>query len=217
MPDHNVSLVPAEVRGRASHGRTAYRVIRSLIHCGAHTGHVAASRRNLMTSTAGRQGHRPRSPHFEVVRGWGTLPAGYHFKEASSVAVDAKDNVYVFCRGEYPVIVFDREGNFLRAWGKGMFTRAHSVIVGPDEAIWLVDDAGHAIYKCSADGQVLMTLGTPGQGAPPQSGKPFNQPTHLGHRSPNWRPLHHGRLRELLRAQVRSIRPAPLLVGRRGE
>ena len=118
-------------------------------------------------------------PHFMVVEGWGQLPTGYHFKESSSVAVDAQDNIYVFCRGEHPVIVFDREGNFLRAWGKGMFTRAHSVIIGPDEAIWLVDDAGHAIYKCSADGKVLMTLGTPGQGAPPQSGKPFNQPTHL--------------------------------------
>jgi DNA-binding beta-propeller fold protein YncE len=133
-----------------------------------------------MTVIAGKpQGQRPGSPHFEVVEGWGKLPAGYHFKEASSVAVDAQDNIYVFCRGEYPVIVFDREGNFLRAWGKGMFTRAHSVIIGPDEAIWLVDDAAHVIYKCSADGIVLMTLGTPGQGAPPQSGKPFNQPTHL--------------------------------------
>lgn len=52
-------------------------------------------------------------------------------------------------------------------------------MIGPDESIWLVDDAGHAIYKYSTDGKLQMTLGTPGQGAPPQSGKPFNQPTHL--------------------------------------
>ena len=131
-----------------------------------------------MKSTNSKES-RPRFPAFQVVDGWAKLPPGYHFKEASSVAVDAHDNIYVFCRGDHPVIVFDREGNFLRAWGKGMITRAHSIIIGPDEAVWLVDDAGHVLYKCTAEGKVVMTLGTPGQGAPPQSGKPFNQPTHL--------------------------------------
>lgn len=133
----------------------------------------------MKIQTGQEQSQSTGNPHFEVVEGWGKLPAGYQFKECSSVAVDAQDNIYVFCRGEHPVIVFDREGNFRRAWGKGMFTRAHSVIIGPDEAIWLVDDAGHAIYKCTPDGTVLMTLGTPGKAAPPQGGEPFNQPTHL--------------------------------------
>ena len=41
----------------------------------------------------------------------GRLPEGWSFVEATSVAVDAKDNVHVFNRGEHPVIVFDREGN----------------------------------------------------------------------------------------------------------
>ncbi len=124
-------------------------------------------------------GHLSGVPQYAVVEGWGKLPPGYHFQEASSVAVDAKDNVYVFCRGEHPVIVFDREGNFLRSWGEGMFKRPHSVIIGPEEEIWLVDDAGHAIYKCTPAGKVVLTLGTPGTPAPRQSGTPFNQPTHL--------------------------------------
>lgn len=59
-----------------------------------------------------------RMPRFQVVDGWGKLPPGYHFKEVSSVAVDARDHVYAFCRGDHPVIVFDRDGNFLRAWGE---------------------------------------------------------------------------------------------------
>jgi len=119
------------------------------------------------------------APTFEVVEGWGKLPAGYQFKEASCVAVDATDNVYVFCRGEHPVIVFDRQGNFLRAWGAGQFVRPHAVTMAPDGALWLVDDGAHAAYKYTPEGALLQTLGQPGVPAPRQSGRPFNQPTHL--------------------------------------
>ena len=57
---------------------------------------------------------------YEVAEGWGKLPDGWSFKEAAAVGVDSKDNVYVFNRGEHPMIVFDREGNFLRSWGEGV-------------------------------------------------------------------------------------------------
>ena len=60
---------------------------------------------------------------FELVEGWGKLPPGWSFKEVAAVATDSKDQVYVFTRGEHPVIVFDREGNFLRSWGEGQFAR----------------------------------------------------------------------------------------------
>ena len=49
---------------------------------------------------------------YRPVEGWGRLPEGWSFVEATSVAVDANDNVHVFNRGEHPVIVFDREGKF---------------------------------------------------------------------------------------------------------
>jgi len=118
-------------------------------------------------------------PSFKVVEGWGKLPPGYRYMECSDVAVDSKDNVHVFCRGEHPLIVFNREGNFLRSWGEGLFTRAHAVTIGPEDEVWLVDDAGHAIHKCTPEGKVLLTLGTPGKGAERQSGKAFNQPTKV--------------------------------------
>ena len=41
---------------------------------------------------------------------WGNLPEGWFYKEATSVDVDSKDNVYVFNRGNHPMIVFDTEG-----------------------------------------------------------------------------------------------------------
>jgi DNA-binding beta-propeller fold protein YncE len=123
---------------------------------------------------------KPGNLGYRVAEGWGKLPPGYRYVECSDVAVDSKDNVYVFCRGEHPLIVFDREGTFLRAWGEGLFTRAHAVTIGPEDEVWLVDDAGHAIYKCTPEGKVLLTIGTPGTPAERQSGKPFNQPTKVG-------------------------------------
>ena len=35
---------------------------------------------------------------------WGNLPRGWTYKEAADVAVDSKDNVYVFNRDEHPMI-----------------------------------------------------------------------------------------------------------------
>ena len=38
---------------------------------------------------------------------------GWSFVEAVAVATDSQDRVYVYNRGQHPVIVFDREGRFL--------------------------------------------------------------------------------------------------------
>jgi hypothetical protein len=43
---------------------------------------------------------------------WAKLPDGWSFKEVGGVGVDRNDNVYVFNRGEHPMMVFDRDGNF---------------------------------------------------------------------------------------------------------
>ena len=59
----------------------------------------------------------------------------------SGLAVDAQDRVYVFDRGEHPMIVFEPDGTFVTAWEKGLFTRPHGVTVGPDGALYCVDTA----------------------------------------------------------------------------
>lgn len=114
---------------------------------------------------------------YEVDVDWAKLPAGWGFKEVVDIAVDTQDRVYVFNRGEHPMIIFDRQGNFLGSWGEGMFTRPHGLTLGPDDTLYCVDDDGHWIAKCSLEGEVLMSIGTRDKGAPPQSGKPFNRPT----------------------------------------
>src|SRR5205085_1423312 len=80
--------------------------------------------------------------------------------------------------GEHPVMVFDRDGNFLRSWGEGQYPRAHGVHMGPDDSIYLTDDGGHFVRKCSLDGKVLLEIGIPGKPAPYMSGEPFHRCTH---------------------------------------
>ncbi len=123
---------------------------------------------------------------FEPVEGWEKLPEGWAFQDAAGVAVDSKDNVYVLNRSDHPVIVLDRGGNFLRAWGEGMFsghgpltTRAHGIHVGPDDSVYCVDDALNTVQKFSPEGKLLMTLGTKNQPLHKWSGRPFNKPTNV--------------------------------------
>ena len=116
---------------------------------------------------------------YEVAEGWGTLPDGWGFKEVAAVGADAKGNVYAFNRGDHPMIVFDKDGNFLRSWGEGVFPRAHGITMGPDDTIFCTDDGDHTVRHCTLDGKVLMTLGISGQPAPFMSGNPFHRCTHL--------------------------------------
>ena len=65
---------------------------------------------------------------FAPVPLWEQLPAGWKFVEAVGVATDSRDRVFVFNRGEHPVIVFDCDGKFLQAWGEGQFVRPHGIM-----------------------------------------------------------------------------------------
>ncbi len=73
------------------------------------------------------------------------------------------------------MIVFDREGNFLRSWGEELFNRAHGLHIGPDESLYCTDDADHTVRKCTLEGKVLLTIGIPEKPAPYMSGEPFHR------------------------------------------
>jgi DNA-binding beta-propeller fold protein YncE len=114
---------------------------------------------------------------YEVFLDWAKLPGGWSFLEAVDVAVDSKDRVYVFCRGQHPLIVFDPKGNFMDSWGEGQFKRPHGITISPDGSLYCVDDGDHVVRKYTPEGKLLMTLGSPGQASPFQEGLPFNRPT----------------------------------------
>ena len=127
---------------------------------------------------------------YRVVPDWPTLPAGLSFIEVPAVAVDPQGCVYLFQRGEHPVLVFDSSGEWLRSWGDGQFNRPHGMTIAPDGVVWCVDDFDHTVKKFSPSGELLLTLGTSGQpsdtGATTtdyrtiaRSGAPFNFPTNV--------------------------------------
>lgn len=116
---------------------------------------------------------------YKVADGWENLPDGVGWREVAGVITDDDDNVYVFSRGDHPMVVFDRDGNFLKTWGEGVFTRAHGASRGPDNTLYLTDDGDHTVRQCTLDGEVLMTIGTPGEPASAFSGDPFNRCTHV--------------------------------------
>ena len=113
-----------------------------------------------------------------VVEGWGKLPEGWRYTQVSGVAVDSRDNAYVFCRGEHPVIIFDRKGEFLGSWGEGVFTQPHGIYIDVDDHVYCIDSGDHTVRKTTVDGEMLMTLGT--EGKPAAEGDPFNRPTDAG-------------------------------------
>src|SRR4030088_1251965 len=91
---------------------------------------------------------------YEPIDDWAKLTPGWSFKEIGVVGVHSKDNVYVFNRGEHPMMVFDRDGNFLRAWGEGLFPRAHGVYIDANDILYCTDDGGHVVRKCTTEGKV---------------------------------------------------------------
>ena len=130
---------------------------------------------------------------YEVAEGWERLPAGWHHGDVAGVATDSQDRVYVFNRGEHPVIVYERDGTFLGSWGEGVFTRAHGISI-IDDVAYCADDKDHTVRVFTLDGTLLRTLGTPHQpsdtgyvdAAGPnalltiqRAGGPFNRPTKV--------------------------------------
>ncbi len=123
----------------------------------------------------------PATPdtRYEPVFGWPNVPHGIRIVEATSVGVDSQDRVYIFNRGPDPMLVFDRDGNFVTTWGKGEFARPHDVTVDADDNLFLADDVDHTVRKTTSDGEVIFMLGTSGKPAPWQQGGIFNRPTHV--------------------------------------
>jgi streptogramin lyase len=116
---------------------------------------------------------------YEIVDEWGEMPNRWTY-DVAGVAVDSKGNVYMFNRGETPVVVLDSRGKYIDSWGdRQMFPFAHGITIGPDDSVWLTDTLDHTVRKCTTDGKVLMTIGVSGKSAKAMSGAPFNWCTHV--------------------------------------
>ncbi len=127
---------------------------------------------------------------YQVVDSWGKLPNGWSYGRIVGVAVDSQDRVYICQQLENPpVLVFDREGNYLDSWGTGFIVEPHTIYIDANDVIYLADRGGHVALKLTLAGEALLELGNRGQpsdtgctedeGIVLRSAGPFNRPTRL--------------------------------------
>ena len=128
---------------------------------------------------------------FEYVRGWEKLPDGFSHFDVPAVCTDPDGNVYLYCRGDHPVLVYDREGHLLDAWGPGKLThRAHGICADPGRGLFLVDEGSHSVGFHDSSGQLRQEIGPAGVSSDSgydgsdfrtitRGAGPFNRPTSL--------------------------------------
>jgi hypothetical protein len=129
---------------------------------------------------------------FEVDPAWPKIPAKWKLGDASSVAIDAHDNVWVLHRPRTlkpdqaalaapPVVVFDGAGNYIKAWGGAGSgydwpEREHGIHIDHKGYIWLGGNncatgglpglkpvADDALLKFTQDGKFVMQIGRSNQ------------------------------------------------------
>ena len=104
---------------------------------------------------------------YRLVPGWGTLPDGATWGEVPGMAIDASGKLYAFHRSEIPIVELDRSGKILKMWGEKLFAWPHGIRIDRFGNLWITDGQarngiGQQVFKYSADGKLLMTLGTKG-------------------------------------------------------
>ena len=143
------------------------------------------------------------SPAPDVTPNWGDLPAGREWGSTAGIDIDPIDGhiwAYERCGASSfgggvpincdtnpvdPIFKFDRHtGEILANFGGGIMMTPHGIHAADDGNVWVTDFAGnaagtkgHQVHKFSADGELLMSLGTAGQaGSGPNQ---FNQPNDV--------------------------------------
>jgi len=100
---------------------------------------------------------------YEVVDWQERIPPELAHKEVADVAIDVNEHVLLYARYDHAVFMYDPDGRFVRSWGRELFGRSHGITAAADGSIYCVDDGHHAVRKFSAEGDLLMTIGTPGK------------------------------------------------------
>ena len=134
--------------------------------------------------------HPLPNPNPTVVRDWAKLPDGRTWGSTAGIDIGPDGHVWAYDRcgavdlavascddsPVAPILKFDRStGQVLASFGAGEFMLPHGFHVDREGNVWVTDfrgnpsgTKGHVVIKFSPQGEVLLTLGMPGQaGAPP--------------------------------------------------
>jgi sugar lactone lactonase YvrE len=90
------------------------------------------------------------------------LPEGTQMGAPASVAFDSKGHLFVLNRGPQPLMEFDENQKFIRAFGEPL-RRAHGFRLDDAGNFWITDVGAHFVEKLDPQGKVLLLLGTKGQ------------------------------------------------------
>lgn len=121
---------------------------------------------------------QPTIMEFDVDPDWPQRPdsvsaAGW----VSGLAVDDKDQVWIFKKGADPVQVYTADGNFVRTWGKNQFKDPHQLRIDSEGNVWVADFGLHIVQKYTPEGKLLLTLGERGKSGEDETH--FNMPTDM--------------------------------------
>jgi len=113
---------------------------------------------------------------YRLVENWAQLPDGFTWGQVIAVEIDPEGNLITFqrcssntCVGQSapPLLKFSPSGEHLMSWGEGLIVWPHGLDIDAEGNIWVTDgrhegEMGEVIHKFSSDGELLMTIGTPG-------------------------------------------------------
>jgi hypothetical protein len=117
---------------------------------------------------------------YEVDPAWPKKPADFAFGHCPGVAVDKADRIWVFTRSKAPtppVQCWSTDGSLIRAWGADTVKTAHHIKIDREGNVWLADIGHHVVRKYTAEGRLLLTLGT--EGEPGCDRVRLNKPTDM--------------------------------------
>ncbi len=118
---------------------------------------------------------------YNVSAPWFQLPPNLQSGLPISVSADGKGNIFLLRRlTDTPVVVVDPQGRLIRYWGNREFgDGAHGIHVDHNGFVWVADRIQHAVYKFTAEGELVMSLGKRGVSGDNTSQDLFNGPSDL--------------------------------------
>jgi sugar lactone lactonase YvrE len=142
---------------------------------------------NMALAEAGNAPNSQPDP-YRAIRDFFRMPPGRAMGSTNSVALDHEGHIWVVdrcgandCAGSKldPVMEFDANGNFIKAFGAGKMLFPHGMTIDKDDHIWVCDGhvgqgIGDDVLEFDESGKVLRTLGKPG--VPGAGHDTFNEP-----------------------------------------